>query len=101
MIFAFIMELLIGIVCIVPGVLLWEKQILSILHEHQYKNVKQADIPAYTKQMGIGLIVIGIGIIMTGLLNLFYSTFWWIPLLAGFIVGLTTMCLAQKKYNKL
>ena len=69
------------------------------LHDYHYKHVKKDDIPAYTRQMGIGLIIIGAGIIITGLLNLAYSALWWIPLLTGFVIGLAAIYRAQKKYN--
>ena len=94
-----IIEFIVGAICIVMGVLLWKKQKVSILHDYHYKYVKETDIPAYTRQMGIGLIIIGAGIIITGLLNLACSSLWWISLLAGFVVGLVVMFLAQKKYN--
>ena len=93
------MELAAGAVCIVLGVLLWKKQRISILHDYHYKHVKKDDIPAYTRQMGIGLIIIGAGIIITGSLNLAYSSLWWIPLAAGFVLGLIVIYMAQKKYN--
>ena len=99
MILGAIIEFVVGVICIVMGVLLWKKQKVSILHDYHYKHVKKLDIPAYTRQMGIGLIIIGAGIIITGLLNLAYSSLWWIPLLAGFVIGLVIIILAQKKYN--
>ena len=49
--------------------------------------------------MGIGIILIGEGIFVTGLLNLFYSSFWWIPLPAGFVTGVVVILVAQKKIN--
>ena len=99
MIFGVIIEAIIGAVCITMGLLLWFKQKVSILHDYHYKYVKKADIPAYSKQMGIGLVIIGAGIILTGVLNLLYSKFWWIPLVAGFVIGLVVIYRAQKKYN--
>ena len=99
MIFGCIVEALVGLLCVVLGVLLWKKQMLSILHDYHYKNVRQRDIPAYTKQVGIGLILIGAGIVITGILNLFYSPYWWIPLAGGMILGLVVIYKAQKKYN--
>ncbi len=99
MVFGVIIELAVGAICIVMGVLLWKKQKVSILHDYHYKHVKKDDIPAYTRQMGIGLIIIGLGIIITGLLNLASSFLWWIPLLAGFILGFAVILMAQKKYN--
>ncbi len=99
MIFGCIVEGLVGLLCIVLGVLLWKKQMISILHDYHYKHVKQKDIPAYTKQIGIGLILVGAGILITGVLNLFYSAYWWVALVAGFVSGLIVMYKAQKKYN--
>ena len=99
MILGVIIDLAVGAVCIILGMLLWKKQKLSILHDYHYKNVKEKDIPAYTHQVGIGFVIIGAGIILTGLLNLAYSSFWWIPLLAGIFSGIAIIYTAQKKYN--
>ena len=99
MIVGAIVEFAVGAACIVLGILLWKKQMVSILHDYHYKNVKKEDIPAYTRQMGIGLIDIGVGIVHTGLLNLLVLPFWWIPLAAGFISGFIIIYIAQKKYN--
>ncbi len=99
MIFGAIIEFFVGAICIIIGVLLWKKQKVSILHDYQYKHVKKDDLPAYTRQMGIGMIMIGARIIITGLLNLVYSSFWWISLLAGFVIGFAAIVAAQKKYN--
>lgn len=99
MIFGCIVEGLVGLLCVVLGVLLWKKQMLSILHDYHYKNVRQRDIPAYTRQIGIGLILIGAGILITGVLNLFYSSYWWVPLVVGIGSGFIVMYIAQKKYN--
>ena len=61
--------------------------------------MKKEDIPAYSRQMGMGLIVIGTGIFMTGLFSLVNSSLWWIPLVAGFVLGIIILYRAQKKYN--
>ena len=99
MIFGVVTELAVGALCIVLGSILWKKQKVSLVHEYHYKNVKKDDIPAYTRLLGAGLIVIGAGICAAGLFNLFESSLWWIPLLAGFAAGLILMNRAQKKYN--
>lgn len=99
MILGVIIEFVVGALCIVPGILLWKKQKVSVLHDYHYKHVKEADIPAYTRRMGIGMIIIGAGIITTGLLDLAYSPLWWIPLLTGFVIGLVLIITTQKKYN--
>lgn len=99
MILAAIIEIAVAAVCIVIGVLLWAKRMISLLHDYHYKHVKEEYIPAYTRLMGIGIILIGEGIFVTGLLNLFYSSFWWIPLPAGFVTGVVVILVAQKKIN--
>ena len=99
MIFGVITELAVGLLCIVMGLVIWLKRKASLIHESQYKNVKEADLPAYTRLVGIGLIAIGAGIIAAGALNLFASPFWWVPLVLGFAAGLLVLGRAQKKYN--
>ena len=99
MIIGVIIEFMVGLSIIIIGILLWKKRMLSILHEYHYRNVRQKDIPAYTRQIGISLIIIGAGIVITGILNLFYSHLWWIPLLGGFALGLIMLYITQKKYN--
>ncbi|MBQ6334533.1 MAG: DUF3784 domain-containing protein [Erysipelotrichaceae bacterium] len=99
MILGVVIEFAVGMICVVLGLLLWKKQKVSILHDYHYKHVKKTDITAYTRQIGIGLIIIGAGIIASGLLDIAYSPLWWIPLLAGFVIGLFMIVVAQKKYN--
>ena len=99
MIFGVIVEFAAGMLCIVLGLLLWKKQRISLLHDYHSRNVKKEDVAAYTFRMGIGLILIGIGIIVTGLLDLAYSPLWWIPMAAGFAAGLIVIGKAQIKYN--
>ena len=99
MIAGFIIELAVGSVCIIIGLLIWLKKKISLVHEYHYKNVKKEDVPAYTRLLGHGLLFIGIGICVTGLLNLLKSTLWWVPMLIGFVAGFIVMNKAQKKYN--
>ena len=47
----------------------------------------------------VGAFNIGAGICITGVLNLFESSVWWIPLFGGIAAGLIIMYRAQKKYN--
>ena len=94
-----IVEAAVGLLCIVMGLVIWKKQKVSLVHDYHYRNVKKDDIPAYTRLLGIGLILIGAGICVTGLFNLFESDLWWIPMLAGFLSGIPVMNKAQKKYN--
>ena len=96
----FAVEAAVGLLCIILGVILWKKQKASLLHDYHYKNVKSSDIPEYTKRMGIGLIIIGVGVLIAGALHLFeLSDYIWYPLGAGFVIGIFIFHKAQMKYN--
>lgn len=99
MILGFLIELAVGLLCAVMGLLIWKKQKISLIHDYHCKNVKKEDIPAYSRLIGIGMIIIGVGVAATGFLNLFELSLWWIPMLTGFVAGLAVMNAAQKKYN--
>ena len=99
MIFGFVTELAVGLLCIVLGLIIWFKQKVSLIQEYHYKNVKEADKPAYARLVGVSLILIGAGVCATGAFNLARSRFWWVPLVLGFLAGFIVMNKAQKTYN--
>ncbi|MBO7519310.1 MAG: DUF3784 domain-containing protein [Clostridia bacterium] len=99
MLLGFIIEAAAGLLCIALGLLIRKKQAVSLLHDYHYKNVKSEDIPAYARLMGLGLILVGAGICVTGVLLFFELPFWWVAMLTGLIAGILTMNKAQKKYN--
>lgn len=82
------------------GFLLWKKEKITILHNYHYTKVKEQDKKAYTRIMGLGMSVIGIGCAASGMIGTF--TQWsknGIPLGAGFVIGLCIMKYGQTKYN--
>ena len=96
----FIICMAVGILCIILGLILWKKQKISLVHDYHCRKVKKEDIPAYTRLMGIGLLLIGIGCCLTGIINLaFKAGAGWIAFVAGFIAGILQMNKAQKTYN--
>ncbi len=99
MIIGLFIELSVGILLTGLGLSIWKKQNASLLHDYHFKNVREEDIPGYTRMMGQGLIVMGAGVCLCGLLDLLQSSFWWVPLLVGFVTGFLMMNRAQKKYN--
>ena len=90
----------VGVILIVLGLQTWKNQKASFLHDNHYKNVKEEDLPAYTRAAGIGQIVTGAGLILTGLVRRFTES-WisWVPLVAALVVGFAILHSAQKKYN--
>lgn len=100
MIVGFVVCMIVGLLCVVLGLLLWKKQMISLVHDYHYKNVQKSDVPAYTRLMGIGLLLIGVGTCLTGIINLALQTdVGWVAFGVGFIAGIWSMSKAQKKYN--
>ena len=90
----------IGLLLIVLGLLIWRKRKITLIHDYHWKNVRKKDVGPYTRQMGIGLILMGAGIGLTGLVNVLTRTqkgLWSFAL--GFLAGLIVMGRAQRKYN--
>lgn len=100
MLIAVIIEIIVGLICSYLGYLIWIKQKINLLHSYHYQKVKKEDIPAYTKMMGIGLIVVGSGVILQGIFDLFnLSKIGNIFLYLSIIIGLLISHRGQKKYN--
>ena len=49
------------------GWMLWKKHRIDLVNAWHTRNVKQEDVPAYTKLMGLSLIAIGAGCLVTGI----------------------------------
>lgn len=89
----------VGVLIIILGLLIWKKQKISLLHGYHYKNVKESDVKAYTKENGKALIIIGIGLLLSGVGDLMNIMIGWIGFGICFIVGMIMFVKAQKKYN--
>ena len=37
----------IGVLCIVPGLILWKKQKISLVHDYHHRHMKKQDVGAY------------------------------------------------------
>ena len=99
MLFGMIVFLAVGLLCLVFGLLLWKKRRISLVHDYHTRKVKEADVPAYTRLLGFGLLATGAGCILTGVVALgLEEPLGWIAFPAGFLVGLALILRAQKKY---
>ena len=73
---------------------------INLIHDYHHRNVTKEDVPAYTKKMGIGLLLIGAGCLVTGIINFFTKKqFGIIALVIASVAGLVVTNKAQKKYN--
>jgi hypothetical protein len=100
MIVELIIMLVSGGIFLVLGWRIWKKEQITLIHSYHYTKVSQTDKKFYTEKMGKGIIVIGIGMIATGIFEFLTSTsYGWIFFGIGFVWGFTIIILAQKKYN--
>ena len=102
-----IVAIIIGIVCIVIGVFNCYGHIGTLKRKHK-KRVKQEDLPVFSKWIGIGTIIIGVGLCLMGILtvvgsltgNKTVSLVGTVALFVGLIVGGAIGVYTMIKYNK-
>ena len=100
MLLELIVLLIIGIIFLIVGLSIWKREKINLIHDYHYKNVAEADKKEYTALMGKGAIIIGIGIILTGIIDFITQTGWgWIAFGGCFVGGFGLMVYAGMKYN--
>ena len=100
MLIGLIVLLGVGILFFVFGWMLWKKQRIDLVNAWHTRNMKKEDVPAYTKLMGLSLIAIGAGCLVTGIVAcILEETLGWLALPVGFVAGFALIRISQKKYN--
>ena len=102
-----IVTLLVGVVCIVLGISNMRGNISS-LHSYHRNRVSEEDKIPFGKQVGLGTIIVGIGIIVFSVLssvtlyteNDIFILVGTAVLIIGIILGLVISFRAMIKYNK-
>ena len=99
--------LIIGVICIILGIS-HKKGNISALHSYHTKRVSKEDILPFGKLVGLGTIIIGIALILTG--GLFFASdalrqsvlyvVGNVVLIVGLVVGVGICFYAMIKYNK-
>lgn len=103
----FVFAFLVGILCIVIGILNMKGNI-EMLHSYHIKRVTEEDRLPFGKLVGKGMIIIGVGIMIFSVLsaltlyleNDVYTIIGVVIMAVGFIVGLGMAFYAMIKYNK-
>ena len=91
---------LMGIVFIRLGLAIWKKQKMDLIIRHHCDKVSEENKPAYCMLAGIGVFVIGIGFILSGICAvLTHSLLTFIPMAAGLAAGIALLILAGRRYN--
>ena len=104
---AFIVALIVGIICIVLGTLNMRGNISSIHSYHRHR-VKEEDVIPFGKGVGLGTVIIGVAIIIFSVLsaitlytdNQVFILVGVVILIAGIIIGIVVSFCAMIKYNK-
>ena len=104
---AFIVTLIVGVICIVLGALNMRGNISSIHSYHRHR-VKEEDVIPFGKGVGLGTVIIGVAIIIFSVLsaitlytdNQVFILVGVVILIAGIIIGLVVSFCAMIKYNK-
>ena len=90
-----------GVIFAVMGWLLWKKEKLSLMHNYHVDKVSAENRPAFCKLSGIGLIVIGVGLLITAvILGITDSAYSFLFFAACYVAGLTMLITAGTKYNR-
>ena len=98
---------ILGLVCIFLG-LQNRKGNLSTLHSYHRKRVKEEDVLPYGKQVGLGTILCGAGLIVYGALSALWQSLqlqWLftlrsVALIGSIVIGMAINVRAMIKYNK-
>ena len=104
---ALLPNLIVGIICIVIGMVNMKGNISS-LHSYHRSRVAPEDVKPFGKLVGIGMIIIGIALIIAGVFTYLtiltdlaiYTAIGMVIMTLGFIAGLGIAFYAMKKYNR-
>lgn len=92
---------LLGLLFICLGLQIWKKQKKSLIISYHSDKVSEANKRAYCTLAGIGVLVIGVGFLLSGICTaLFRSALVFVPMTAGLVFGIAQLTAAVLKYNR-
>lgn len=96
-----IIVIIMGLIFIILGLLIWKKQIISLLHSYHYDKVKKENRKAFCAISGIGIMIVGIGLLITGIVvSITDSPYAFIIFAIGFVIGFIMLIFAGLRYNE-
>ena len=100
-IFGILIFAVVGITISILGWLIWKKQKITLMHDYHVDKVSEENKAAFCKLSGIGLVLIGIGLLISAaILWLTSSPYSFICFGACFVAGLVLLITAGVKYNR-
>ncbi len=92
---------LVGMVFVMFGYQIWKKEKISLLHDYHYNRVSVEDKKAFCTLSGIGVLLIGIGLVITAIVIGITDSPWsFIAFAIGFVAGLVMLIYAGVRYNR-
>ena len=91
---------ILGLVFIWLGIAIWKKQKIELNIRHHMDKVSDKNKQAYCKLCGIGVLIVGIGFVISGICMAFtIELYSWIPMIAGLVTGILLLAISVGKYN--
>ena len=96
----FLILLPLGLGFVLMGLMIWKKEKLNMINAYHYKNVAKDNVKAYTEKIGKSLLLLGLGMIISALVDLWLKiNISWLIMGIFLLGGFYFMAKAQKKYN--
>ncbi len=95
-----VLFVLLGLVFIGLGWQIWKKQRTDLIISYHCDKVSEENKQAYCTLAGSGLLVMGIGFLLSGIVGVFVRSFLtFVPTIIGLIFGIALLILAILKFN--
>ena len=95
-----ILFVLLGLVFIGLGWQIWKKQKIGLIISYHVDKVSEDNKQAFCMLSGIGILIMGIGFIFSGVCTAFFQSISaFVPMTAGSISGIALLISAIMKYN--
>ncbi|MBR3167466.1 MAG: DUF3784 domain-containing protein [Erysipelotrichaceae bacterium] len=89
-----------GIVFIMLGWQIWKKQRMDLIISYHSDKVREENKQAYCTLSGSGILIMGIGFLLSGIIAVFVRSFQtFVPMMIGLVFGIALLVLAILKFN--
>ena len=91
----------VGIALAVIGLLIWKKEMISLLHSYHYDKVSKKNKKAFCTLSGIGLLLLGSSLLICAVFfAVTESVLSFTAVALGLAAGLSLLVIAVKRYNQ-
>mgnify|MGYP003760133293 CR=1 FL=1 len=89
-----------GLLFLFLGWRIWKKEQITLIISYHYQKVSEENKKYYTEEIGKSIIFMGIGMLLTGIINFISKrVFGWLFFTIFITLGFIKLLKAQKKYN--